>query len=171
MEAGFRWLVQLLRVDVGERQVGASLIRMGGQEPLQFVRGVRQAVGLLQHQGEVVARIGGIRLDGKRVFVSGQSDSKVAGFGGRQGEVVLRLEEARVQSGGHAIRLDGVGQPSRLLSFQPLGEHALSFGAVPWLRGGWRPIVVVAEGPGGRALDGGRLGNDLLRELDDRFGG
>jgi len=95
MEAGFRWLVQLLRVDVGERQVGASLIRMGGQEPLQFVRGVRQAVGLLQHQGEVVARIGGIRLDGKRVFVSGQSDSKVAGFGGRQGEVVLRLEEAR----------------------------------------------------------------------------
>ena len=169
MLARFGRLVELLRVEIAERQVGAGLVRITGQDSFQLIDGVGQVVRLLEHQRKIVARIERLRLDRQRVFIRRQRRREVAGFGGRQAQIVMRLKKARIRLRRQTIGLHRFGQPMRLLRLHPLRKRTLGLGTIPGSGFGRRPIGVASRrSVGQRRREAGRRlgsGGRLLHRL------
>ena len=155
MAAGEKRLVKLLRVDIGEHEMGANFIGSINQQFTQFIGGVDRVIGIPKREGKIVAGVGGggFELDG--LFIGAESEREIFEKVGNDPEIIVGLEERRIFRDGLAVKVDGGAEPFFLLHQSALLKEAFGFGGLAF-----GELVVFLVGitreAGGRLRGGGR---------------
>ena len=92
----------LLGIQVREGQMGSCLRWFSLQHLLQLTRGIRDVAGLLEREGEIVARIDRVGLDGERRLPERQRLLRVHRLH-CQRVIILRISEGRISRHGELI--------------------------------------------------------------------
>ena len=123
-------LIELLRVKVCQREVGASLRGSAFQDLFEFLRGIQRVTGLFKGQREVVARIDGFGLEGQRDFVGGQRLFPPAKVVGSEPEIVIGIEVGGIRIDGLLVITERLVVLVGFLRSDSAGEMALRVAAV-----------------------------------------
>ena len=127
MGTAFGRLAELLRVKIGQREMRPRFPGVGRQQFLHLIRGVGRIVSLLQSDREVEPGFDRERVDGQRVFISGQALRQIARLVRGHAQIVVRVEKRWIGLYCAAIRLDRVRQVILLLRVDALRQQTLGF--------------------------------------------
>src|SRR5207247_6348620 len=117
MLAGDLGLIELVRVKVCQREVGASLRWVLVQNLQQLVSGIGRIIGALQAEREIVTRISRAGFDGERVFKVQQRFLPDPEIIGGQPLVIIGLEIGRIRLSVLLIGKYGLSRIVVLLGF------------------------------------------------------
>ena len=85
---GLGGLIQILGVEVGQRQMGPGVTGAVAEQSFEFEDGVGRVVGFLQGQREIVAGRGGVGIDRQSLFAGQKGKCRVAGVIGRKADII-----------------------------------------------------------------------------------
>src|SRR5262245_26709435 len=73
-----RWVVELLSAQVGQREMGAHLVRICREQFLELVGGILRIAAVPESEGKVVTGVRGIGLERERGLVRNQCQPQVS---------------------------------------------------------------------------------------------